>query len=299
MQALQSFIQEGLGNINKGQDKVSSDLMLIKRSLQDLPNTFHSSSPSSLKKTPIKKKKKETVPEGKTCGVNVIDSWDCLIENKKGAIGKEIQIPDFNLDMSLSNVIEPEQSLNLSKNFLSKEKKNVRSFVLESETLTRNLSGMQGESGVRVKEFDEFKELLKDINLSLNISQLSINEQPSKRNSVDLKALLMRYKELDQEIEAIAKSRVEGSLLLNISKNSLMNKDNVDECKSLNLGKKEQSAFIQRLKQLKKRSKLKSFELEATRYQISDDNDYLFCSEVEEDLNRRKREFEELKEFLI
>ena len=103
MQALQSFIQEGLGNINKGQDKVSSDLMLIKRSLQDLPNTFHSSSPSSLKKTPIKKKKKETVPEGKTCGVNVIDSWDCLIENKKGAIGKEIQIPDFNLDMSLSN----------------------------------------------------------------------------------------------------------------------------------------------------------------------------------------------------
>ena len=243
-----------------------------------------------------------------------MDSWDETFLQKKDDLEKPKKIPEFKLDSSLSHVLEPSDglvqkkkvevpSLNFdmsSQSESQEEKKKLKSFILDSECQTKkeSIDDNNVQRG-RVRDFDEFRDLLKDLKLSLNLSVFSAFEDNTNQKIDDIEFLLERYSKLDQKILTLLDNKGDASFIDNKPENGLLKMITGKKSQSLNLGQNQKSSYLSRLEALSKESKLNHYQIELIKLQKNPVGLDSFIFKLKKEQEHREKRFRNLKEFLV
>lgn len=234
----------------------------------------------------------------------------------KGKFEAELVVNDFKLDSSLSQALQPYESL-------WKGKSNINLVDIDDEKLIKTpnkhqdkplnrafASGNQDSEivgkgklencdDIKIKDFSDFKELLKDLRLSLHLSELSVLNDQTDNTIKQAETLIYEYTILDKEIYNLTSSNNQ-STILNLSpikrtRNSL----NVKKSQSLNFGNRDKSVYMYNLELLRKSSNLQRLEINFRDIQHQPHEIDKFVYNLKKEISSRRNKFEELKEFIV
>lgn len=152
---------------------------------------------------------------------------------------------------------------------------------------------------LKIKDFSDFKELLKDLRLSLHLSDISFVNEQLDNGIKQAEALITEYALLDKEMHNMTEINNQ-SAIYNISpikRTTTVN--NVKKSQSLNLGHQSKGLYMYNLELLKKSSNLQQIELKFRELQVQPQNIEQFISRLTKEISNRRQKFEELKEFII
>lgn len=233
---------------------------------------------------------------------------------KKDDFEEPKKIPEFRLDSSLSQVLEPSEGLAKKKalevpslNFdmdsqseSNNEKPKLKSFILDSECQTKKASVDENcaKKG-QVRDFEEFRDLLKDLKLSLNLSVFSTFEDNTNQKIDDIEFLLERYSKLDQKILTLLDNKGDASFMCNKPHNGVIKLLTGKKSQSLNLGHDKKSSYLQKLEALSKESRLNHYQIELIKLQKEPVGLDGFLFKLKKEQEMREKRFKNLKEFLV
>ena len=204
-------------------------------------------------------------------------------------------VPDFKLDSSLSQVLRRDSFLgnnneiSISGFSLNKNPENNEKY--ENDKKAKNLKNLEN---LENQENHNFKDLLKDLRLSLNLSHLSSVTAPVDSSG----QLLAKYAELDQSMDQLLAQKSQISLKKDDSKRRILRLLEGKKSVSVNLGLKDKGVYIRRLEELRKGSKLAEFEMGLGRARVDGNVDGLL-EKIKEEVELREKKFDELREFLV
>lgn len=229
---------------------------------------------------------------------------------------QNLVVNDFRLDSSMSQTIQPcdphaksrlsdKDSGIMGRRRCSKTpvkyaegmRKQVEDFNLHSFRESEDKSVSNAE--VKIKDFSDFKELLKDLRLSIHLSELSIMSERMDTDAREAEALVREYAILDKEIYNIADLNNQ-STIFDLSPISRANCPlNNKKSQSLNIGHQKKGVYAYKLEQLRKSSNLNNLELKLKEIRHTPHNLGLFTDRLKKEISARRNKFEELKEFIL
>lgn len=244
--------------------------------------------------------------------------------NKRRRMYEKIEskdIKEFRLDSSISRSIKEdgfllkEPELNFDFDFgddLDKtpnKKKDFNEFNallkvkdLESRVLDRkgNKTPVKSRETNNIRNFDDFKVLLKDLKMTLNKSDFSEFQDDLNENIEELETLMTNYNALDRQMGELIEDKNQkpdqNTSLLDKNVKGLLK---VNKSSSVNYGKDTKNKYIVQLEELREGSNFKFYQekLRELRTQPLEFNSFMLT--VKRELDKRSKKFETLKEFLV
>lgn len=227
----------------------------------------------------------------------------------------EPMVHDFRLDSSMSQALQPFEPLWKGKpdaksiNFEIKspartphkqQTKFVKPFA-SSESQDSKTSEDKGEHGgdLKIKDFSDFKELLKDLRLSIHLSEFSVMNEQHDCGIKQIEALISEYAELDKEICDLTQLNNQSTILNFSPIKRFNNATSVKKSQSLNLGHQPKGIYMYNLELLRKASNLHQLELKIRDLHNQPHEIEPLIAKLKKEISSRRNKFEELKEFIV
>lgn len=232
---------------------------------------------------------------------------------------KPIEIREFRLDSSLSQVMRPldllrdpkviEQWGSDSSCIKTPNKKVVEAFKavpdykkfleddLRSEDSAR--TPVKRNQKANVKDFDDFKDLLKDLKMSLNMSDFSTFQDNLNEQMVELEKVLTEYSDLDKKMVALADSKLNRHRLNNSFYDSgISSLVEQKKCQSFIARPEAGDKYLRELDLLRQASNLNEYSLKIKELKSNPSDFETVIFRLKKEFGSRRRKFEEIQEFL-
>lgn len=258
------------------------------------------------------------------CPKSESDNISCASVKKPGVKAhngvKPVHVREFRLDSSLSQVVRPLDLLKDSQvieqwgsdsSCIKTPTKKAPMVVLPDRKFKHFLEDDEGTPdnartpakntvAANVKDFDDFKFLLKDLKMSLNMSDFSTFHDNLNEQMGDLEKILTDYADLDKRIASLANGKVSDPKMVNSSFDAGLGVW-LDLKKSQSFMAKPDSGnkYLKELEALKQTSNIQEYSMKLKDLKCNPSDFETFVFKVRRELGSRKRKFEEINEFLV
>lgn len=231
-----------------------------------------------------------------------------------------LHIREFRLDSSLSQVMRPFDLLkdpavkaqwdSDNSSIKTSNKKNIaptlpvpdfRNF-LEDEFHDDNSrkTPVKSNALANVKDFDDFKFLLKDLKMTLNMSDFSSFQDNLNEQMTELEKVLTDYSDLDKKIFNLVDSKNNKQK----PSNSFYDNDiggffNLKRCQSVKFKGEAGDKYVKELEFLRQDSNISQYHIKIRDLKNNPCDFESFIFKVKKEFVQRKRKFEEIQEFLV
>lgn len=233
---------------------------------------------------------------------------------------KPIHVREFRLDSSLSQVIRP---LDLLKDTAVKaqwdsdhssiktpnKKETDPHFkipyfknFLEDDSIEHKgaKTPVKSKTMANVKDFDDFKFLLKDLKMTLNMSEFSEFQDDLGEQMAELEKTLIDYSDLDKRIVSL----IESSKNRQKFNSSFCDGDkgfslDLKRCQSVKFKDESSNRNIRELEMLKSSSNINNYHTKIKDLKNNPFDFESFIFKIKKEMEARRKKFEEIQEFLI
>ena len=233
---------------------------------------------------------------------------------------KPVHVREFRLDSSISQVVRPLDLLNdpvIKAQWESDEssvktsnKKNIKAkyngqdfknlFNEKSDESDGGRTPVKANNLANVKDFDDFKSLLKDLKVTLNMSNFSSFQDNLDEQIIDLERVIKNYSELDKQIVNLSEVKlVQPKLNNSVYDNNLNNSLDFKRCHSVTSKPEEHNKYSIKLENLKHSSNIGQYTAKLRDLKKNPFDFDSFVFKVKKEFEQRQHKFEEIKEFLI
>ena len=266
-----------------------------------------------------KKKEPRLLPVFKGCSEISDDSL--LFKNFTDKLTKGVEvdksIAEFRLDSSSSQTYQPFdlvfEEKNKKKPSIIFNKQNIsntsskRLYTPENqfsefsnqENENKNKESKTQNIGIKIKDFSNFKELLKDLRLSLHLSEVSMMKSKTDKGISEAELLMKEYADLDREICDLAEPNNQSIVFGHSPQKKIDRQLDVKKSQSLNLGYNSKTIYKCNLEHLKNSSNIHEFELKLSDVKENPELLDSYMIELKKELNVRRNKFEEIKGLLV
>ena len=231
---------------------------------------------------------------------------------------KPIHIREFRLDSSISQVARPLDLLNdpavkaqWESNDSSIKTPNKKDIGLKNAPEFKNFleddkddaasdkTPVKNSTLANVRDFDDFKCLLKDLKVTLNMSDFSSFQENFNEQIVELEKVMTDYSELDKKIIGLAEGKSARPRLNNsLYDNDLNGLHEKKRSRSVKYKAEASDKYMKELEALKHSSKISQYHIKLKDLKNNPFDFDSFIFRVKKELNQRKQKFEEIREFV-
>lgn len=151
-----------------------------------------------------------------------------------------------------------------------------------------------------VKDFDDFKFLLKDLKMTLNMSDFSTFQDNLDEQMCELEKVLTDYSDLDKKITNLTDNK-NYNVKLNNTFHDIETTNFLDtkKCQSVLLNNDSGNKYIKELEMLKLNSNFSQYHIKIKDLKNNPFDFESFLFKVKKEFNYRKKKFQEIQEFLV
>ena len=230
-----------------------------------------------------------------------------------------VQVREFRLDSSLSQVMRPFELLrdpaikvqwdSDNSSIKTSNKKVITTALqvpdfkhfLEDEFNGENCkkTPVKATQMANVRDFDDFKFLLKDLKMTLNMSDFSTFQDNLEEQMVELEKVLTEYSDLDKQIGSLVESKNSKSKMNNsFFDNGIGSFLDVKKSQSVLLKSKPGDKYIKDLELLRADSNFNQYHIKIKDLKSNPFDFESFILKVKKEFVQRKKRFEEIREFV-
>ena len=233
---------------------------------------------------------------------------------------KPIHVREFRLDSSLSQAVRPLELLR-DKNIMAdwesdnssvktSNKKDIGAslkipefrnfFEDDANSQSNKKTPVKTNPLANVKDFDDFKFLLKDLKMTLNMSDFSSFQDNLNDQMAELEKVLGDYSELDKKIIGLVDGQSD-TLRLNNSlfENGLNGGFDNKRSKSVKFKGANGNKYMKELEELKIESNFNQYHIKLKDLKNNPFDFESFIFKVKKEFGARKRKFEDIQEFIV
>ena len=190
----------------------------------------------------------------------------------------------------------------LDENKDNKDLQNIK--LLENQVLKKGFSvsktPIKSKDSNNIKNFDDFKHLLKDLKMTLKKSDFSDFHDDFNENIQELEETMNNYNQLDEQIEKLLESQEKKGDLSNSTFYKkpgalLQNKKG----SSVNFGVQEKNKYVLKLEDLQRESNINQYQDKLKKLRDDPLDFDSFLLKIKREYKERNKKFSELKEFLV